>query len=157
MRDALQKKQRFLLFGRVDRTGRKPKLLNPSLEDRLRIVPVYRPIEGIPNKTREGMVACALAEAESICRETLPGDVLTRYGLMAAADAICTLHAPDTMANVAKAQRRFAFEQLLYYQIAVREMRGARSGGRSLAIPAEAEKDFWKRKTNWQKSTTLLE
>ena len=145
MRDALLKKQRFLLFGRVDRTGRKPKLLNASLEDRLRIVPVYRPIDGIPNKTREGMVASALADVEQICRETLPGDVLERYGLMAAADAIRTLHAPDTMANVAKAQRRFAFEQLLYYQIAVRELRGARTGGRSLVIPAGAEADFWKR------------
>jgi ATP-dependent DNA helicase RecG len=143
MRDALQKKRSFLLFGKVDRAGRRPKLLNPSVEDKLRIVPVYRPIEGIPQKTHENLVAQALCFVTEICPETLPQALLSRYALMGASEAICALQAPQNMAQTAQAQRRFAFEQLLLYQVAVREMKSVRGEGRALKIPIGAEKAYW--------------
>ncbi len=143
MRDALQKKRHFMLFGKVDRSGRRPKLLNPSIEDKLRIVPVYRPIEGIPQKTHENLVAQALCFVTEICPETLPQNLLEHYALMGAAEAICALQAPQSMAQASQAQRRFAFEQLLLYQVAVREMKGVRREGHALEIPAGAEKAYW--------------
>ena len=52
MRDVLAKKESFLLFGKVERTPKTVRLMNPRMEDSVRIVPVYRAIEGVPNKTR---------------------------------------------------------------------------------------------------------
>ena len=60
MRDVLLKKDTFLLYGRVERTAKTVRLINPRLEESLRIVPVYRAIEGIPNKTRETLIRQAL-------------------------------------------------------------------------------------------------
>ena len=101
MRQVLQGKDTFLLYGRVERVQSGLHLINPRLEDSVRIVPVYRAIEGIPNKTRETLIAQALIHADLICAETLPGEVLQAYGLMASAEAIRILHQPDTMARVA--------------------------------------------------------
>ncbi|MDD3920877.1 MAG: DEAD/DEAH box helicase, partial [Eubacteriales bacterium] len=143
MKDALMKRQRFLLFGKADTTGKFPQLVNPSLEEELRIVPVYKPIEGLPQKTHLHLVAQALPQVEAICPETLPETLLVRYDLMRAAEAIAVLHAPTDRDAVCKAQRRFAFEQLLLYQIAVREMKGLRRTGRALPIPAGAEDAYW--------------
>ncbi|HPF86932.1 MAG TPA: ATP-dependent DNA helicase RecG [Candidatus Limiplasma sp.] len=143
MRDALSKKDSFLLYGRVERTKSSVRLMNPRMEDSVRIVPVYRAIEGIPNKTRENFIHQALACADNICAETLPEAVLKTYDLMSSADAVRVLHQPDTMAHVAQAQRRIAFEQLLLYQIAVRQFKHRRHEGTALPIPRGAEEAFW--------------
>ncbi|MDD3213992.1 MAG: DEAD/DEAH box helicase, partial [Eubacteriales bacterium] len=157
MKDTLMRRQRFLLFGQVDRMGRKPKLMNPSVEDSVRIVPLYRPIDGVPQKTHLSLVRQALDATE--LPETLPESVLARYALMSAAEAIRALHEPLSMEQVSQAQRRFAFEQLLLYQVAVREMKGLRREGRSLAIPNGEDDAFWRdmpfQPTKAQKRTLL--
>ena len=145
MKDALMKRQQFLLFGKVEYTGRKVQMVNPSLEDSIRIVPVYRPLEGIPQKTHEKLVTQALEHVVEICPETLPRELLLRYHLFNAPDAVCALHAPVTMPMVAQAQRRFAFEQILLYQLAVLQLKGAKKEGRALAIPDKAQAEYWQR------------
>ncbi len=145
MRDALMKRQQFLLHGKVERGGRSVRLLNPTLEDALRIVPLYRPLEGVPQKTRLHLVEQALPMVDDLCPETLPASLLAQYDLMGAPEAILALHAPQSMEQVAQAQRRFAFEQMLLYQIAVRDLRSARRAGRALAIPPRAEEAYWAR------------
>ncbi len=143
MRDTLSKKETFLLYGRVERSLKSLRLVNPRLEDHLRIVPVYRAVEGIPNKTREALIAQSFPHADLICPEILPGEVLARYSLMGSAEAVRILHQPDTMARVAMAQRRIAFEQLLLYQIAVRRFKRKTRDGRALPIPRGAEDAYW--------------
>ncbi|HPJ03373.1 MAG TPA: DEAD/DEAH box helicase, partial [Candidatus Limiplasma sp.] len=144
MRHVLEGKDTVLLYGKVERFKQSVQLINARLEDSMRIVPVYRAIEGIPNKTRETLIAQLLEQADAICAETLPQAVLEKYTLMSSAGAIRILHSPDTMANVALAQRRIAFEQLLLYQIAVRQFKRRRDGGRALPIPVGAEDAYWK-------------
>ncbi|NLI22729.1 MAG: ATP-dependent DNA helicase RecG [Clostridiales bacterium] len=144
MREALLKRPQMLMFGKVNRVGRRLQLTNPSLEERLRVVPVYRPMDGVPQKTREQLVQQALAAVESLCPETLPETVLARYGLMPLPEAMLALHAPTDLAEAGEGQRRFAFEQMLLYQVAVREMRGARREGRAFSVPRGAEDSFWR-------------
>ena len=143
MMDALMRRQTFLLYGKVERTGKRVKLLNPSLEDSLRIVPVYRPIDGLPQKTHESLVRQALDVAETACPENLPDTVLERYALPSAPEAMRALHTPQSIDAAARGQRRFAFEQMLLYQIAVAEMKGARREGRAIPVPKGAEDSFW--------------
>ena len=143
MRNHLLKRDTFLMYGKVERFKASVQLINPRLEDGVRIVPVYRAIEGIPNKTREALILQLLPDADGICAETLPEEVLSQYSLMRSAEAIRILHRPDTMANVTAAQRRVAFEQLLLYQIAVRQFKRQRRDGRALPIPRGAEDAYW--------------
>ncbi|MBE0601879.1 MAG: DEAD/DEAH box helicase, partial [Firmicutes bacterium] len=143
MRQVLGTKDTVLLYGKVERLKQSVQLYNARLEDSMRIVPVYRAIEGIPNKTRESLVRQLLAQTDAICRETLPDAVLAKYALMPSAEAIRILHSPDTMLAVAAAQRRIAFEQLLLYQIAVRQFKRTRSLGRALPISIGAEDAYW--------------
>ena len=144
MMDALMRRQSFLLYGKAERTGRRVKLLNPTLEDALRIVPIYKPIDGLPQKTHISLVQQALALVEAACAENLPAAVLARFGLPPAPEAILALHAPQRMEAVAAAQRRFAFEQMLLYQLAVGEMRSSRKNGRAIPVPDGAEESFWR-------------
>jgi len=144
MRDVLTKRDEFLLYGRVERTQKTVRLMNPRIEDSLRIVPVYRAIEGIPNRTRERLLGQALLYADLICADYLPESILEKYNLLPSAAAIRILHQPDTMANVALAQRRIAFEQLLLYQVAVRQFKRKTRDGRALPIQRGAEEAWWK-------------
>lgn len=143
MRTVLNNGTRFTLYGLVEAHGNGRQLMNASVEKELRIIPVYRPIEGLPQKTHESIVLQALEYAETICPETLPQDVLSQHQLCSCAWAIRTLHAPQSMDDIAQAQRRFAFEQMLLYQAAVRMVRDIRKAGYPIAIAQTAQNDFW--------------
>ncbi|MDD3335579.1 MAG: ATP-dependent DNA helicase RecG [Eubacteriales bacterium] len=139
MRENLNKGTRFFLCGMVE--GRQ--MLNPTLEKEIRIVPLYRPIEGLPQRTHETIVRQALEYASEICTETLPQSLRERYDLWPCDKAVCCLHSPASMEDVAKAQRRLAFEQILLYQAAVRMVKELRSPGFVMKSSPEAQNDFW--------------
>ena len=143
MKETINKKTRLTLHGLVDWFGRRKRLMNPSIETELRIVPVYKPIEGVPQKTHESIVRQALEEVETLCPETLPASVLQKHNLCSCAWAIRALHAPQSMEEVARAQRRFAFEQMLLYQAAVRMIRDWRREGMPMRAGAEQQEAFW--------------
>ena len=136
MRNVLNNGTRFTLHGTIEAHGKGFKLMNPSIEKELRIIPVYKHIEGLPQKTHESIVLQALAFVEELCPETLPEEIVRQYDLCACAQAIRSLHAPSCMDEVAKAQRRFAFEQMLLYQAAVRMMKDVRKQGWSISAAA---------------------
>lgn len=143
MRENLNRQTRLTLHGLVDVFAKRKKLMNPRIETELRIIPVYKPIEGIPQKVHEKMVQQALECVEDVCPETLPQDVLEKHQLCPCAWAIRALHAPQSMQEIVDAQRRFAFEQMLLYQAAVRMVRDWRSAGTPIAAESQALADFW--------------
>ena len=143
MRNVLNAGTRFTFHGMVEAQGRGKKILNPSIEKDLRIIPVYKPIEGIPQRTHEKIVLEVIDDAEIICTETLPKELLDEHHLWPCAKAIRALHAPSSMEEVAQAQRRFAFEQMLLYQAAVRMMRDVRKDAIPIPSDQNALDQFW--------------
>jgi len=143
MRNVLNNGTRFIFHGLVEAQGRGRKLMNASIEKELRIIPVYKPIEGLPQKTHEKIVCQALEEVETLCPETLPQDVIEKHQLCSCAWAIRALHKPQNMDEVIRAQRRFAFEQMLLYQAAVRMVKDIRKAGYSIESAQTAQSDFW--------------
>ena len=144
MREHLNAGTRFTLYGRVEASGAGKRLTNPSLEKELGVVPVYRAIPGVPQRLHQAAVRQALEAADQVCPETLPQRLLERYGLWPCARALRAAHAPASLQEAAQAQRRFAFEDMLLYQAAVRLIRGGRGPGPRLATPPGATDAFWK-------------
>lgn len=143
MRENMNRHTRLTLYGQVEANGARKRLMNPSFETERRILPVYRPIEGIPQKVHAAAVQQALQWVEQLCPETLPAELCRRHALISCAEAIRALHAPRSMEEVARAQRRFAFEQMLMYQAAVRLVRDLRRRGPEMRFAAEAADAFW--------------
>lgn len=143
MRNVLNNGTRFTFYGLVEAHGRGLKFMNASIEKELRIIPVYKPIEGLPQKVHENLVLQALVYAEDVCTETLPKDVIEKHQLCSSAWAIRALHAPSSMEEVGTAQRRFAFEQMLFYQAAVRMMKDVRKHGYAISANEAQLQEFW--------------
>lgn len=143
MRDHLNNALRLTLYGRVEAYGGRKQLQNPSVEHELCIVPTYRPIEGLPQRVHRSIVAQALQQVEALCPETLSDAVRQRYGLWPWPRAIRALHAPQSMDEAKQAGRRFAFEQMLLYQAAVRSMRTWRGQAPAIASDAAALEAYW--------------
>ena len=143
MKENLQKQTRYLLYGLVEQSGAKCRLSNPSVEDAERIVPLYRPLEGLPQKVHEKLVKQALPQVEALCPEWLSSRVLEERHLMPCAEAIAILHAPKNMDEVKAARRRLVFEQMLLYQTAARMLRQQRKRGISMGMEAGVQKAFW--------------
>ncbi len=145
MRENLNKITRIRLHGVISVHGGKKQLVNPTVEKELGICPVYRPIEGLPHKVHEDIVAQALVYADQLCPETLPAGVMERHQLCSGADAIRFLHRPQSQADIETGQRRFAFEQMLLYQAAVLGMKDMRRQGYSLEIKQGDTALFWQK------------
>lgn len=143
MRENLNHRTRCNLYGLVDTFGGGKRMVNPTLETELRIIPVYKPIEGLPARTHESLVRQALAEVEALFPETLPEALLEKYRLCGSAWCIRALHAPESMQEIQYAKRRFAFEQTLLYQAAVHMVRDRRSAGYALNIAADETETYW--------------
>ncbi len=145
MRENLNRTQRIRLHGSVTVHGGKKQLVNPTVEKELGICPVYRPIEGLPHKTHEDIVAQALQYVGFLCPETLPAGVMERHELCTGAEALRLLHKPASMADVERGQRRFAFEQMLLYQAAVLGVKDMRRQGFAFALRDGDTALFWQK------------
>ena len=142
-KESLMKDSHYLIFGRVDGFGGKLQLSNPSIESAERIVPLYRPIDGLPQKTHETLVRQALEQAEIHCAEWLSARIREEHELMGSVEAIRALHAPTSMEAVAAARRRLAFEQMLAYQAAVRLVKNKRRRGIPLRTSEDMQTAYW--------------
>jgi len=145
MKEQLTKRMHALVYGRVERFGGRWQLVNPSMEEANRIIPVYRPIPGLPQKVHENLTRQALSFAHQVCHETLPESLRRSYSLMDRVQAVCILHAPQSMEEVAAARRRIAFEQMLLYQAAVRKVKSLRKQAYPMNTIRGRQEDYWKR------------
>ncbi len=113
-----------VVFGKMDtyRGGRQ--MTNPIVDligDRTgRIVPVYPQSEkaGIHTWEFGGWAADALAKASPRgFAEPLPAGVRSQFDLADRAASFAGIHAPESMADVARARRRLVFDELLRIQL----------------------------------------
>lgn len=143
MREHLNAGTRFTLYGRVEESGAGKRLMNPSMEKEIGVIPVYRAIPGVPQRLHQAAVRQALEAADQACFETLPQRLLKRYSLWDCVRALRAAHSPASMQEAAQAQRRFAFEDMLLYQASVRLIRDGRGPGPCLELSPDATDVFW--------------
>ncbi len=141
MKDAFKADTEYLLYGRVEEKNGAFGMICPSVEHERALIPRYRALPGLPDKTFSGLVKQALEQIDDCVRETLPVGVRARHQLCEINFALRQTHFPDSAETLQIAKRRLAFESLLLYQVAMGLTRGARQEG-VLIKTAEPEAFF---------------
>lgn len=95
------------------------------------ILPLYAPLEGLPQKTYRSLVRQAL----ELCRveEILPDFVLRQFRLPTAAESLANVHFPADRAALAAALSRAGLEELLLFQLAALSSQEKETGGQAMA------------------------
>ncbi len=110
---------RQTLYGAVQNYKGRIGLLNPESVHRKGIVPKYRALDGIGSKTFEKLIEQSLPYADELFSDALTDEIKSKFNLLPFTQAMREAHRPENAEKLAQAQRRLAFDDILYYQIAV--------------------------------------
>ena len=99
--------------------------------------PVYPLTEGLGQATVRKLVAKALARW-GIVDDEIPPSIRERRGLLRKAEALRSLHQPETPADAVAARRALAYEELFYLQVMIARRAAAR---RDVERPRSAPPD----------------
>ncbi len=132
-----------ILAGKVSRDQRGIYLSNPTYEKETRghemthtgrFVPVYPETAGISSKYLRFLIKPILTQLEDM-PDALPDDVLERNDLPLLADALRGIHFPESLEESEQARKRFAFEDLLLFQLRALQDRRTAQLSKAQAIP----------------------
>ena len=143
MKDRLFDTQHVVLYGRSVRKKNGLFVINPTVEEPGRIVPVYAPVAGVGQKALRDAVALLLEEYEE--PDPLPRSLIESEGLMPRREALMQAHFPQSLELLSRAKERLAMEELLMYQAAVSGAAGERRTTRPLDIRDEWLEDFFEK------------
>lgn len=117
--------QELYALGHVDKS-KGVKLVNPQTASELPgIVPVYKTVRGLSqNVIRQA----AVEAAERAGEESLPAEIINKYGLAPLGEALLSLHAPESFEALERAKRRLAFEDMLIFSLMLSLLKREREG-----------------------------
>lgn len=96
------------------------------------ITPVYSICKGLSQTIIKQIIRLALDS--QLIMESLPKEILDRYGLMSKKEAVSQLHLPTTTSALKQAQRRLQFEETLIYMLVVEHQKDARRQNNGIAF-----------------------
>jgi ATP-dependent DNA helicase RecG len=107
-----------------------------------RLLPLYSLTEGLSQYQIRRIVAAAVERFGPVLEEVFPEAMLAELDLMPLRDALPAIHAPADADQLARARRRFVFQELFILQMAVVARRWQQQVGfRAPPLPATAEID----------------
>ncbi|UZR94248.1 ATP-dependent DNA helicase RecG [Chondrinema litorale] len=119
----------YIAFGKPQRFGRTMSISHPELEEvtieteqKGGLEPVYSTTEKLKNKFLDSrgiskLIKNLLPEAVKHITESLPEEIISRYGFIARDQAINNLHYPSDAKILARAVARLKFEELFLIQL----------------------------------------
>ena len=142
----LQPGNEYLFYGKVTLDGSMREMLSPDIEDvgeKARIRPVYRTTKNMSSKYIEGCVERALRQYGSFAEDALPFSLREQYGLLSLKEALQEIHFPSSMERMARARRRFIFEELLQLQLGMGMLRENNRAGSDVRLRNNCVDDFY--------------
>ncbi len=122
--------RRIVVSGKVESWSGRPTFRSPEWErlDRElvhtgRLVPVYPLTRGITQRWLRGRMMTVVSQWADRMGDPLPAGVRDRYELITLPDALRALHFPADEADIDRARRRLAFDELLTLQLWMRRRR----------------------------------
>jgi len=92
---------------------------SPAAEMGSELLPVYRLTEGVQQNFMRPVMARLVQGYVGSVAETLPEEILTQHALLPIEEALLSIHLPTDEQALAKARRRFIFQELLVMQLAL--------------------------------------
>lgn len=121
---SLKHAQEYFISGEFELKYQRFSIQNPSIElvsdlplNTARIVPIYKETKGLNSR----QIRKALSQVLPLMKllsETLPPEIVTSQKLLSRAEAITALHFPESSEQLAEAQRRLGFEEVLQLVLA---------------------------------------
>jgi ATP-dependent DNA helicase RecG len=148
MRDKFHEGQHVLLSAKPRFKGGRWEMAHPRVtwldgeEDQpeMRLLPLYPLTEGLTQYQVRRMVASALEHHGHVLEEVFSDELLRQYDLMPLAEALPAIHSPQDAGQLARARRRFVFQELFILQLAVTARRWQHQVGfRAPALVASAD------------------
>jgi ATP-dependent DNA helicase RecG len=127
MRDKFREGQHLLLSAKPRFRGGRWEMPHPRVtwldgpEDQpeMRMLPLYPLTEGLTQYQVRRIVTNALENYGHVLEEVFPYALLGQYDLMPLAEALPAIHSPQDADELARARRRFVFQELFILQLAV--------------------------------------
>lgn len=142
LREQLKVGRELLLYGRAEVKNGRMQLSCPSIETEQGLVPVYKPIPGVPTKMLRSVIAEILDETAQE-DDPLPEGIRERFGLLLQNEALRGAHFPASAERLRAALHRLSFENLLLFQLAVGVMREHVHAGTVISSEANDEAAYW--------------
>jgi ATP-dependent DNA helicase RecG len=150
MREKFRVGQHVLMSAKPRRQGGRWEMAHPRVtwldgeEDQpeSRLLPLYPLTEGLSQYQVRRIVWAAVERFGGVLEEVFPDAMLAELGLMPIHEALAAIHAPADADQLARARRRFVFQELFIMQLAVVARRWQQQVGfRAPALPATAQID----------------
>ena len=140
MREKLHAGTQLVLYGMVQMNRTGPVVFNPKLVDKGQILPVYRTIPEIGQKTLRDLIRSVMEQMGE--EDWIPEEIRDRYQLTGHREAMMHVHFPESAGELEQAKRRLAFEELLLFQMAVAGSGGGRNAVDPLPIDPKGLETF---------------
>jgi ATP-dependent DNA helicase RecG len=149
MRERFQRGQHVLLTARVKQRGLRWEMSHPQVTylageqdvSLSKLLPIYALTDGISQFQMRRLVREAVEGYASLLDEVFPEPLLEQYRLMPLVDAVHAIHAPDDQDMLARARRRFVFQELFVLQLALSIRRSQQRKLEAAELPATAKID----------------
>lgn len=143
LKEQLPRGREMLLYGRAEVRRNALQLVSPAIESEQRIIPIYKPVPGVPQKVFRQTMERALAVCEGQWPDELPESMRRRFGLCERNFAMRSTHFPDSKEGLSAARRRIAFEELLLYQVALSLFRSSAKDGIMIDVKEGDAQKYW--------------
>ena len=137
--DQLQLNKEYLFCGKIAGDAFNLEITSPQFVQpgEIGLLPKYPLTKGLSNSSVSKDVKTSL---EMIRRaETLPPEIINKYGLMGADDAMRKIHFPKTREEYESARKRLVFEELLTLKLGLSQLKNR---GRTLSGAVMADVDM---------------
>ena len=137
--DTLAVNKEYIFYGKIGGDYLNLQINSPQFVETASegLLPKYRLTAGLTNN---GVIANMKTALSIVKREeTLPGDILERYGLLGADEAMRRIHFPKTKAEYSEARKRLVFEELLTLKLG---LSAVKNRGRLLSGAVMADVDM---------------
>lgn len=113
----------YEMYGKAKFIGKNVEIQNPTMQNKLNlvgsIVPQYHLTSGISNLDVLKSIKSALKNKE-ILKEKLPQYIIEEQKLINYKNAIKIIHSPDNEESFLKAKKRLSFDEIFYFQLAMK-------------------------------------
>jgi ATP-dependent DNA helicase RecG len=126
------------------------KLINPSFSAGLPgIVPIYTISKGLTQRQMRESIRSAINMLSGSLKDPLPESFRQRYSLCELNYALENIHFPTSQEVLEQAKRRLAFEDMLYFMLAMSLLKPIRLGQKGIAFDVSGAKEAFINKLDY--------